>query len=178
MRSFSLLLLLSFFSFSCVLPACAQHALSKKEKVKKTSKKTVAAPKVTVPTTSVPVLTFERTPCYGTCPAYLMQVYVDGRVAYEGRHSVPLMGKHELKLPASTVAEMLRQAKEAHFETFEKQYLSGATDMPSVIVSIRQSDGTTKKVTAEPTAPENVKSYFTYLGTRFDQLAQLNGLER
>ncbi|GAB2847085.1 DUF6438 domain-containing protein [Hymenobacter ruber] len=178
MRYFSLLLLLSFFSLSFVLPASAQHAPTKKVKVKKASKKSVATTKATTSTAAGPVLTFERTPCYGRCPAYIMQVYADGRVAYEGRHSVPMMGKHELKLPASAVADMLRQAKEAHFETFEKEYRSGATDLPSTIVTIRQPDGTLKKVTAENNAPENVKNYFTYLGNQFDQLAQLNGVEK
>lgn len=178
MRFLPLLLLLSFFSFSFVLPACAQHATTKKVKVKRASKKTVTTTKAATPTAAGPVLTFERTPCYGRCPAYIMQVYADGRVAYEGRHSVPLMGRHDLKLPAATVADMLRQAKEAHFETFEKEYLSGATDMPSTIVTIRQPDGTLKKVTVENNAPENVKTYFTYLTTQFDQLGQVNGLEK
>ncbi|GAB3850116.1 hypothetical protein GCM10028822_15070 [Hymenobacter terrigena] len=177
MRYFSLLLL-SFFSLSFVLPASAQHAPTKKVKVKKANKKTVATTKAATPTPAGPVLTFERTPCYGKCPAYIMQVYADGRVAYEGRHSVPIMGKKDLKLSVSTVTDMLRQAKEAHFETFEKEYLSGATDLPSTIVTIRQPDGTLKKVTVESNAPENVKSYFTYLGNQFDQLAQLNGVEK
>ncbi|MBH8568916.1 hypothetical protein KB206_08490 [Microvirga sp. STS02] len=178
MRLLSLLLLLGFFSFSFVLPANAQYAPTKKVKVKKASKKTVATTKAAMPTAAGPVLTFERTPCYGFCPAYIMEVYADGRVAYEGRHSVPMMGKHELKMPAAAVADMLRQAREARFETFEKNYSSGATDLPSTIVTIRQPDGTLKKVTVEANAPENVKSYFTYLTTQFDQLAQVNGLEK
>lgn len=176
MRTFSLLLLLGFFSFSFLLPAIAQHAPSKKMKVKKTAKKASATYQAATP--AGPVLTFERTPCYGICPAYGMQVFADGRVAYEGHHHVPLMGKHDLKLPAAAVAEMLRQAKAAHFETFGKSYLSGTTDMPSTIVAIRQPDGTLKRVAAEADAPENVKSYFTYLTTQFDQLAQLNGVEK
>lgn len=178
MRLFSLLLLLSFFGFALAPTASAQHAPIKKVKVKKGGKKTVSTPKAATPTPAGPVLTFERTPCFGTCPAYSMQVFADGRVAYEGRHSVPLMGKHDLKLPAATVAEMLRQAKTAHFETFEKEYKTGATDLPSTIVAIRQPDGTLKKVTAESNAPENVKTYFTYLTAQFDQLAQLKGLEK
>ncbi|GAA4045397.1 hypothetical protein GCM10022409_34300 [Hymenobacter glaciei] len=177
MRFFTLLLL-SFFCFSSALPAAAQHAPTKKIKAKKASKKTVTRPKAAVPATAGPVLTFERTPCFGTCPAYSMQVYADGRVDYDGRHAVPLMGKRSLKLPAATVAEMLRLSREAHFETFEKEYLSGATDMPSTIVAIRQPDGSLRKVKAEANIPENVKTYFTYLSTQFDQLAQVNGAEK
>ena len=178
MRLFSLLLLLSFFGFALAPAASAQHAPIKKVKVKQGGKKTVSTPKAATPAPAGPVLTFERTPCFGTCPAYSMQVFADGRVAYEGRHSVPLMGKHDLKLPAATVAEILRQAKVAHFETFEKEYKTGTTDLPSTIVAIRQPDGSLKKVTAESNAPENVKTYFTYLTAQFDQLAQLKGLEK
>ncbi|MFD2721733.1 DUF6438 domain-containing protein [Hymenobacter monticola] len=169
MRSISLLLLLSIFSFS--VPACAQKATVQKTKTKKVSKKAT-------PTEAGPVLTYERTPCFGTCPVYTMQVYADGRVAYEGRHHVPLIGRKEFKLPAAAVADMLRQAKEAHFETFQEQYKSGVTDMPSTIVAIRQPDGTVKKVTAESAVPENVQTYFTYLTTQFDQLVQAKGLEK
>ena len=178
MRFLSLLLLLSFFTFNFVLPAHAQHAPTKKVKVKKASKKTVATTRAVTPNPAGPVLTFERTPCNGTCPAYSMQVYADGRVAYEGRRAVPLMGKHDLKLPAATVADMLRQAKEAHFETFDKQYSRNTSDLPGTIAAIRQPDGTLKSVTVEEGAPENVRSYFIYLGNQFDQLAQLNGVEK
>ena len=177
MRYLSLLLLLCFFGFA--LPASAQHAPVKKVKVKKAHQKAAAAPaKTTAPTEAGPVLTFERTPCFGTCPGYVMQVYADGRVAYEGRRAVPMMGKKDLKLPAAAVANMLRQAHEAHFEQFEKRYSRNTTDLPSTIVAIRQPDGTLKTVVVEEGAPENVKELFAYLGNQFDQLAQLNGVEK
>lgn len=179
MRTLSLLLLLSFFSFALVSTVSAQHAPIKKMKVKKAGNKTVAASRLdSKPAATGPVLTFERTPCNGTCPAYRMQVYADGRVAYEGGRFVPLKGNQALQLPAATVAEMLHRAKTAHFETFDKDYLSGASDMPGTIVAIRQPNGSLKKVMAENNAPENVKSFFTYLTTQFDQLAQVNGLEK
>jgi hypothetical protein len=174
MRYLTLLLLLSFFSFN--LTACAQKTAVQKTTTKKTSKK--AATKKPAPTEAGPVITFERTPCFGTCPSYVMQVYADGRVAYEGRRFVPKEGKQELTLPAATVTDMLQQAKNAHFETFEKTYSSGVTDVPSTIVTIRQPDGTLKKVTMEGNAPENVRELFTYFGSQFDALAQLNGADR
>lgn len=173
-----LLLLLSFFSLSLVPPVNAQHAPSKKVKVKKARSKTVATTKAITPAAAGPVLIFERTPCMGICPAYRLQVYTDGRVAYEGQRNVPLLGKQEFKLSAATVAEMLQKAKEARFENFAKSYPSGASDDPSTIVTIRQPGGSLKKVMVEANAPENVKSYFTYLTSQFDQLAQLNGLEK
>ncbi len=183
MRCLSLLLLLCFFSLAA-RPALAQRVATNKIKVKKAGKKTVVTPvKATpstkpVPTASLPVLTFERTPCFGTCPGYKMDVYADGHVAYDGTRAVPLMGKKELTMPASAVATLLSQAKEAHFEKFEKRYARGTTDLPSTIISIRQPDGSLKTVTVEEGAPENVQNLFAAFGTQLDQVAQLNGAEK
>ncbi len=180
MRFLSLLLLLSFFSLAA-RPALAQRVATNKIKVKQAGKKTVvksvkaAKP---APTASLPVLTFERTPCFGTCPGYKMDVYADGRVAYEGTRAVPIMGQKELTMPVSAVAALLSQAREAHFEKFEKHYSRNTTDLPSTIIGIRQPDGLLKIVTVEEGAPDNVKSLFAAFGTQLDQVAQLNGVEK
>ena len=177
MRYFSLLLLLSACSIGFVLPAPAQHPATNKVKVKKADKKLVTS-RTASPATAGPVLTFERTPCNGRCPAYFMQVYADGRVAYEGRRDVPMTGQHTLKLSPAAVTEMLRQAHEAHFETFEPRYAHHTSDLPSTVVTIRQPNGTLKAVAVEEGAPENVNKFFAYLGNQLDQLAQLNGVEK
>jgi hypothetical protein len=176
MRYFTLLLLLSFFSMT--MPSCAQKTASQKTTTKKVNKKAAVAPAKDAPTEAGPVISFERTACFGTCPSYVMQVYADGRVAYEGRRFVTIEGKKDLKLPAAAVTDMLQQARNAHFETFEKTYSSGVTDVPSTILTIRQPDGNLKKVTAEGNAPENVRELFTYFGNQLDALAQLNGTDR
>ena len=177
MRLLSLLLLLSFFSFAAC-PAVAQRVATNKIKVKKASKKTVVKAAKPAPTASLPVLTFERTPCFGTCPGYKMEVYADGRVAYEGTRAVPIMGKKELTMPASAVSVLLSKASEAHFEKFEKRYSRNTSDLPSTIIGIRQPDGSLKMVTVEEGAPDNVKNLFAAFGTQLDQVAQLNGLEK
>ena len=181
MRYFTALLLL--FAFGFALPACAQKVTTtQKAKTKKVNKKEAAEQarlkEVKAKQESGPVLTFERTPCFGTCPGYIMQVYADGRVDYEGRRAVPIMGKKEFKLAPAVVAEMLRNAKEANFSQFKDIYSENTSDLPSTIVAIRQPNGQLKRVVVEEGAPENVKMFFTYLGNQFDQLAQLGGVDR
>ena len=183
MRPFLLLLLLLSFG-GALLPACAQKAnpSTQKAKTKLLSKKAAAqqaqANAAKAKQEPKPVLTFERTACFGLCPAYSMQVYADGRVTYNGRRAVPLMGPQELKLPAATVAAMLRNAEEAKFEQFRERYAQNTSDLPSIVVSIRQANGQLKTVTVEEGAPQNVTTFFTYLSTQFDQLAQLGGVDR
>ena len=174
MRYFAAFLLL--FAFAFALPACAQNkTTTHKVKIKKAPKKAVAAKAPTKPLAEPdPVLTFERTPCFGTCPAYTMQVFADGRVAYEGRRGVPMLGTKELKLPASAVADLLRQAKEARFEQFQDRYSMNTTDLPSTIIAVRQPNGKLKTVVMEEGAPENVRQLFTYISNQLDTLAKLS----
>ena len=174
MRYFAAFLLL--FAFGFALPACAQKkATTYKAKTKKAPKKAAAAKAPTRPQPAAgPVLTFERTPCFGTCPAYTMHVFADGRVAYEGRRGVPTIGTKELKLPAAAVTDMLNQAKEARFEQFQDRYSQNTTDLPSTIIAVRQPGGKLKTVVLEEGAPENVRQLFTYIGNQLDALAQLN----
>ncbi len=186
MRYFTLLLYLFAFSFS--LPACAQKTAPTTQKVKtkkiskKLSKKEAAEQArlkdLKAKQEAGPVLTFERTPCFGTCPGYVMQVYADGRVAYEGRRAVPMMGQKELRLPVAAVNEMLRTAKEANFDQFKDRYSQYTSDLPSTIVAIRQPNGQLKTVVVEEGEPANVKMFFTYLANQFDRLAQLGGVEK
>ena len=181
MRYFAIFLLL--FAFGYTLPVYAQKTTTHKAKIKKVSKKAgkkAAAPKAQAQPKpeAEPVITFERTPCFGTCPGYKMQVFSDGRVAYEGRRAVPIMGKKDLKLPASAVADMLRQAQEAHFDQFQGRYSRNTSDLPSTIIAIRQPNGQLKTVVVEEGEPDNVKMFVVYLANQFDALAQLGGAEK
>ena len=172
MRPYLLLLLAALLS----LPACAQKvtkqkATTQKVKVKKPNKKVAATP---AKVEAGPVLTFERTPCFGTCPAYSMQVFADGRIAYNGTRAVPVMGEKELRLPVATVNEMLRMGQEARFEQFQERYSKGTSDLPSTVVAIRQPSGKLKTVMVEEGAPEMLVLYVNYLGNQFDALAGIN----
>ena len=176
MRYFTVLLLLLTLGYT--LPACAQKAGSStkktvKMKAKRSSQKASVPAGSPAKTETGPVITFERTPCFGKCPAYLMQVFADGRVLYEGRRDVPILGQKELKISAATVADMLHKAKEAHFDQFQTRYAQNTTDLPSTIVAVRQPNGQLKAVTVEEGAPDNVRELFTYFSNQFDALAQL-----
>jgi hypothetical protein len=55
----------------------------------------------TIPSNTGPndtVLVFQRTPCYGTCPAYTATIFRSGKVSYTGERSVPVMGQHTFSI--------------------------------------------------------------------------------
>ncbi|WP_201987096.1 DUF6438 domain-containing protein [Hymenobacter rubidus] len=160
MHRFVILLFLAVGSL--LLPACTHKAHPQQTASASSPRKEAG-----------PVLTFERTPCFGTCPGYAMKVYADGRVEYNGSRAVPMMGQRELKMPLATLTNILRQAQEAHFDQFENKYLSGAKDLPSTIIAIRQPSGEMKTVVVEGRAPDSVRDFFAALGNQFDSLAQI-----
>ena len=149
-------------SFLCLLgtlamPACAQKSHPQQAATGKAVVAATAADRRELG----PVLTFERTPCFGTCPGYSMKVYENGRVEYAGTRAVPMMGQRELKLPVAAIADLQRQAQEAHFDQFEKRYSRNTSDLPSTIIGVRQPSGLLKLVTVEEGEPENVRDLFT-----------------
>ena len=146
-------------TLALTIPACAQKANTKK-----------AAAEAQ---TATPVLTFERTPCFGRCPAYRAQVFADGRVAYTGHKDVRVLGEKEFQLSAAAVAEMQRQAKAIHFEKLQDKYSQYTTDLPSTIVAVLQPDGQLKTVVVEEGAPDELMGFLNYLRGQFDPLAGL-----
>ncbi|WP_400193960.1 DUF6438 domain-containing protein [Hymenobacter sp. B81] len=115
------------------------------------------------PTGENPVIVFKKTPCLGPCPHFEAQIWANGRVRYVGYRNAPKEGTLELTLPASTVAEILRQADEVRFRKLQDQYLSGATDMPSTFLTIAQPGLPSKTVQVEQGAPDALMSLLTFV---------------
>jgi hypothetical protein len=83
------------------------------------------------------VITLERTTCFGTCPAYSLQITGDGRVEYEGRQFVRLVGKAETTISPEAVSQLVAEFERIHYFDLEDKYTGGITDLPTTTTSIR-----------------------------------------
>ncbi len=161
--------LLWLLAFSLALPACAQKKLPRKHK---------AAPAATVaPKQAAPVLVFQRTPCYGRCPAYTATIFADGRVEYDGQRFVPLLGKHTLALPAAKVNALLAEAKRINFNSLQERYAGNTSDLPATIITVQPVGQPLHAVFAEEDIPANLQGYIDYLKGQLDPLAGINVAE-
>lgn len=92
---------------------------------------------------STPVITLERTACFGTCPVYTVNIFEDGTVIYEGDRFVSVTGMQTGKIPSETVAAMVAAFKDAGYfdwnEAYDTQMVS---DLPTVITSVMSADTT------------------------------------
>jgi uncharacterized protein DUF6438 len=94
--------------------------------------------------TSAPVITLERTACFGSCPVYTISVSPSGEVHYEGRRHVRKLGVAIGKVPRDRVDALLSDLERGGYFTFAEQYTSGApscgryaADAPTVISSVK-----------------------------------------
>jgi len=105
------------------------------------------------------VITLQRTPCFGTCKAYVINVYRSGYATFEGRSHVELEGMHHTRIGQDTIARILEDAERTGFYQFNDKYDRDVTDLPSSIMRL-VANGKDKRVVARMGAPESFKLLF------------------
>lgn len=123
---------------------------------------------------ALPLITLERTPCFGTCPVYVVSVAGDGSVIFSGRANVDSVSG-SARLPDTQVAALVRLFYDIQYFTLDDKYASGesncriyATDAPSVITSITTADKT-KRVEHDLGCP-NAPNGLTALERKLDEI--------
>jgi hypothetical protein len=100
----------------------------------------------------VSAVRLERQPCFGTCPVYVLDVDSTGRVQFEGRAHVRVLGAASAVIEREAFSDMAEALMASGFPSFQASYVAGtaecgdyATDLPVVVLSA-VIDGTPKKV--------------------------------
>jgi Domain of unknown function (DUF6438) len=92
------------------------------------------------------IIQFERTGCYGNCPAYKLTIYGDGRVEYDGIRDVKTKGKKTGKISESDIRVILSAFAKADFFAIgenvsaEKCSCRQCTDFPTALTEISLKD--------------------------------------
>ena len=95
-----------------------------------------------------PAVVLQRTECYGTCPAYTVSVFADGRVVFAGDRFVDTTGTAEGRVDPAVVAGLVAAAVRIGYETLPARLDTQqtcpqlATDNPSAITTVRTAGWT------------------------------------
>jgi hypothetical protein len=89
------------------------------------------------------IATIERGSCFGKCPVYVMEIYKDGKVLYEGKRYTKKVGIYRKNIEMKEVKAIAKAFGTEKFMTFDDEYSSDIQDLPSVTISYH--DGTTRK---------------------------------
>lgn len=102
-----------------------------------------------------PVITMEKTVCFGTCPVYKVQIYPNGLANYTGEMHVQKIGQYRRQLSPETISDLIRSFQRADFWSLEDEYIGEVTDLPTTYLSF-QYEGRSKKVKDLINAPQHL----------------------
>ncbi len=115
--------ILSFIVLVAVIfSACAQQ--------KKTTKSKVLTAQGT--NLTIQSMAMERTPCFGNCPSYRLEIYKDGLVKFKSWSDTEFEGDYEKKFDAVKVSELFRQFEAYRVDTCAEAYESLIQDVPGI----------------------------------------------
>ena len=87
-------------------------------------------------------ITLDRSPCFGRCPDYKVEIHGDGTVIYDGRNFVAVQGRRESHIPIYKVRSLFEQFRLVRYFSLKDSYQSSATDLPTYVTSIAFDDKT------------------------------------
>ena len=90
-------------------------------------------------------ITLSRSGCYGTCPAYEIEIHGDGTVLYDGAAYVGTTGRRKVKISQPSLVKLVDAFRKADYFSLADGYVSGVTDSPTYASSI-SFDGQSKSV--------------------------------
>src|SRR5215831_9459051 len=94
-----------FICFGTLLLAVTTFALTRRQKPMTTADNNL----------NDVVINFERSGCYGDCPAYKLTVFGDGRVDYSGVNFVKQTGKAQGHIEPASVQRLVAEFDKANF---------------------------------------------------------------
>ena len=99
-----------------------------------------------------------RTPCFGTCNAYWINVYRSGYATFSGNSNVEKIGQHEGWVGQDTIIMLINEAYRIGFFEMEDVYDGPVTDLPSMAIQVVANDKD-KKVTGRVGTPAKLKNF-------------------
>lgn len=140
--------------FSVLILSCANT---------KNSQKAVAQEKQ-VSTEDSLFLSFERTQCFGECPAYRITINSEGQCLYEGFKWVDRTGKHTAEISDEQMKEIRNMAGEIGFFELKDKYDGHVSDLPSTIYILsRTGGGEHKRVIDRYQGPQELREFGKFL---------------
>ncbi|MEO8550608.1 MAG: DUF6438 domain-containing protein [Kofleriaceae bacterium] len=117
----------------------------------------------------------ERGMCYGTCPAYKLTVYRDGKVEYFGKDYVKRKGKADGTLTDAQLAALDKLFTDAKFTSeYKDAYTSyDVTDNPSANTSYLPAGATKAKSVAHYYGDTHAPESLTEIESKFDDIVKI-----
>jgi hypothetical protein len=137
-----------------VMTACAQQK-------KSTAKKSATGANVA---NTLSYVGMERTACFGRCPAYLVELFPDGKVRYTSHSFTEYEGIYEKNMGSAKTQEIIAEFKKLRVDTCKEDYDALIQDLPGLVYHFKFGSKE-KKVYNANFGP----TYFKTMADKIDQ---------
>jgi hypothetical protein len=103
-----------------------------------------------------------RTPCYGKCPSYKVQMFKSGYALYDGMMFVERKGRFEARFTKDKMDMIVAKAKALGYLDFKERYDDNVTDLPSCTTSLL-IEGKRKTVYNRYGGPEQLREFEKFM---------------
>lgn len=79
-----------------------------------------------------PVIEMSKTPCFGSCPVFVVKIYANGVAQWEGIKHVARIGMYTTVVPADWIADLLKTAENQGFYKMAHCYPANGTTVPDL----------------------------------------------
>jgi len=110
-----------------------------------------------------PIISLQRTACFGSCPIYKIEIFSNGNGIYTGTKFVEHIGVTQFSLSKTEINLILKRAEDINFANMKNEYSEPISDLPTTFIQIRS-----KKIRDYTGAPKALKD----LENLIDQLYQ------
>ncbi len=116
------------------------------------------------------VVYLQRTACFGVCPIYVLSIYENGTVIYEGEKFVDKEGKFRAMITKEAIQKIQEKALSIDYFKMNEVYDNpNVTDLPSTITALQQ-DLDFKVVVNRYEAPQPLNSLESYIDELVENL--------
>ncbi len=83
------------------------------------------------------MLSLQRTPCYGACPVYLVEVLGDGTLRFKGERHVKVTEPVEVRLDQATLQKLFARVESSPFAGWPHFTKESSSDAPTVVLTFK-----------------------------------------
>jgi hypothetical protein len=114
------------------------------------------------------MITYQRTPCFGKCPAFTMTINgANKTITYTGKSNVAKLGNYTKPISDDQLSMFVAAFDNADFFNFKDKYDSNITDVPSKYIGYTK-DGRAKNIEDMIGAPGELRDLEKLLDTIAD----------
>jgi len=120
----------------------------------------------------LPLLHFQRTVCFGPCPAYSATISTDGTVTFAGFAHVPTTDTLYFKIEPEVMDSINQKISALNYPSLQDLYPTDWTDMPSTITTFYKEGKEDKKVIHKEGGPAELREFQEWLDGLLLRLAE------